>query len=87
MIHSTASHGVFSGDSWGVTVEEFLHSLGRKQSPDNLRFVVVERPLSGKVATQITGRSSLDSCSCHSPETAISRSIRSPSHCDTQDRA
>ena len=30
--HSTASHAVFEGDSWGETVEEFLHSLGRKQS-------------------------------------------------------
>ena len=54
---------------------------------EDLRFVVIERPLSGKAAVQITGRSSLDSCSCHIPETARSRSIRSPSHCDTQDWA
>jgi hypothetical protein len=37
--HSTASRGVFEGDSWGETVEVFLHSLGQKRPLDIGLFV------------------------------------------------
>jgi hypothetical protein len=36
---------VFDSDSWGETVEEFLHSLGRQRTFILPIFQIIERPL------------------------------------------
>ena len=45
---SITSHVVFEGDSWGESVAEFSHSLGRLQPFKFLEIKQIEGPLSRK---------------------------------------